>query len=61
MEQEKVLEIIRINPHAIAHISQPTDEMKMLALRKNGLTLQHINSPSREMQLAAIENNARAI
>ena len=47
MEQEKLLEIIRINPHAIAHVAQQTDEMKLLAVRKNGLTLQYIYSPSR--------------
>lgn len=49
MEQENLLEIIRINPHAIVHIAEPTDEMKLLAVRKNGLTLQYIDSPSREM------------
>ena len=61
MEQAKLLEILSINPNAIAHIAQPTDEMKLLAVRKNGLTLQCVESPSREMQMAAIENNARAI
>ena len=61
MDELKLIEIIKNNPNAITFISNPTDEMKLLAIKKNGLLLEYIDNPTREMQELALDNNIRAI
>lgn len=58
---EKILKMIENNPSIISTIENPTDEMKLLAVRKNGLTLEYIKNPTEEMKEIAIENNPNAI
>lgn len=36
MEKAKLIEMIKNNPNAIAYITNPTDELKLLAVQKNG-------------------------
>lgn len=55
MDKAKLAEMINNNPNAIAHLEHPSDELKLLAVRKNGLALQYIQAPTRAMQEAAIE------
>lgn len=61
MEKSKLVEIIRSNPNALAYIQNPPEEIKLLAVQKNGLALRHIEKPSREMQEVALANNSSAI
>ncbi|HEK9037882.1 TPA: hypothetical protein ST302_003350, partial [Clostridioides difficile] len=49
MEKLRVIEMIKNNPNIIATIDNPTDEMKLLAIKENGLVLEYINNPTREM------------
>jgi hypothetical protein len=53
--------MINKNPHVITSIPAPTEEMKLLALRKNGLLLEYIDHPTTEMTELALENNPHAI
>lgn len=48
MDNEKNLRILSINPFALAQMDNPTDEMKLTALRKNGMVLQFIKNPTPE-------------
>lgn len=41
MEKSKLIEMIKNNANAIAYINNPTDEIKLLAIKKNGLTLKY--------------------
>ena len=61
MEESKVLEMINMNPIVIKNIDNPTEEMKLAALKKDGLLLRYINNPTDEMNKIALENNIRAI
>ena len=61
MEESRIIKMINNNPSIISTINNPTDEMKLLALRKDGLTLEYIENPTLEMQEIALENNIRAI
>lgn len=61
MEESKAIEMIKRFPTIIENIKNPTDEMKLLAISKNGLVLKFIDNPTKEMQELAIENNVRAI
>ena len=61
MEESKAIEMIKRIPTIIQNIENPTDEMKLLAISKNGLVLKYIKNPTKEMQKLAIENNVRAI
>jgi hypothetical protein len=53
--------MIKNNPHAITTIQNPTEEMKLTAIRKNGLLLEYITDPTRQMQKLALDNNPHAI
>ena len=44
-----MIRMIEMNPFAIKTIPSPTDEMKLAALKKNGLLLQYIEAPTQEM------------
>ena len=55
------MRMIKINPYALQHIPNPTEEMKLAALREHGLVLEFIKDPTREMQLTALQNTAKAI
>ena len=61
MEEAKYMKAIEANPSIIKMIPQPTDEMKLLALKKQGLVLEYIHHPTREMEELAINQNPRAI
>lgn len=61
MDNEKNLRILSINPFALAQMDNPTDEMKLTALRKNGMVLQFIKNPTPEMIDIALSNAPRAI
>ena len=61
MDESRIIEMIKRNPSIIKTISNPTDEMKILAIKEDGLVLRYINNPTVEMQNLAIENNPRAI
>ncbi len=37
MEESKLIEMIKMNPSIIKTINNPTDEMKLLAIKKDGL------------------------
>lgn len=40
MEEAKLIKMISNNPNIISTINNPTEEMKLLALEKNGLVLE---------------------
>ena len=61
MDESRYLKMISNNPSIISTINEPTEEMKMLALEKDGLTLEYIENPTIEMQELALNNNIRAI
>ena len=50
MEESKAIEMIKRIPTIIQNIENPTDEMKLLAISKNGLVLKYIKNPTKEMQ-----------
>ena len=39
MDESRFIKMININPTLIENIKNPTDEMKLLAVRKNGLVI----------------------
>ena len=45
MDEAKVIEMIKINPIVIKNISSPTEEMKKIAIEKDGLLLRYIKNP----------------
>ena len=55
------MRMIKINPFSLQHIPNPTEEMKLTALRENGLVLEFIDHPTKEMKLVALKNTAKAI
>ena len=61
MEESRIIKMINNNPSIISTINNPTDEMKLLAIKKDGLTLEYIDNPTIEMQELALDNNIRAI
>ena len=61
MEESRIIKMINNNPSIISTINNPTDEMKLLAIKKDGLTLEYIDNPTTEMQELALDNNIRAI
>ena len=61
MEESKIIEMIKNNPNIISTVKNPTEEMKKLAVSKNGLVLEYIKNPTREIEELALENNIRAI
>ena len=61
MEESRIIKMINNNPSIISTINNPTDEMKLLAIKKDGLTLEYIENPTIEMQQLALDNNIRAI
>ena len=58
MDESRFIKMININPTLIENIKNPTDEMKLLAVRKNGLVIKYIENPTKEMQEIAISKNA---
>ena len=55
---------IYIDPSHISlyqHVKNPSEKMKLNAVKKNGLAIQHIENPSEEVQIAAVENYPNAI
>ena len=54
MDESRFIEMIKRNPSIIKTISNPTDEMKILAIKEDGLVLRYINNPTIEMQNLAI-------
>ena len=58
---EDYMRMIKINPFSLQHIPNPTEEMKLTALRENGLVLEFIDHPTKEMKLVALKNTAKAI
>ncbi|NMA70068.1 MAG: hypothetical protein GX958_11735, partial [Desulfitobacterium sp.] len=46
MELSKLMAIIKTNPNALAHLENPPDEVKLLAVQQNGLVLKYINNPT---------------
>ena len=46
MEETKILEMIKNNPNIISTVENPTEEMKKLAVSKNGLVLEYIKNQS---------------
>ena len=50
MEEAKYMQAIEANPSIIKMIPHPTEEMKLFALKKEGLVLEYIDSPTKEMK-----------
>ena len=46
MEESRIIKMINNNPSIISTINNPTDEMKLLAIKKDGLTLEYIDNPT---------------
>ena len=42
MDEAKILGMLKLNPIAIKNIDNPTDEMKIMALKRDGLLLRYI-------------------
>ena len=55
------LNLIMKYPFIIRNIDNPTEEMKLLAVKQNGNTIQHIQNPTDEMKWLAIKSNGFAI
>ena len=49
MEIEKILKNIEMSPLSIKMIPNPTEEMKKVAVQKNGLALEYIKEPTKEI------------
>lgn len=45
MDKAKLIDLIKTNPNALVYIPNPSDELKLLAVQKNGLALKHIEHP----------------
>ena len=50
MEEAKILGMLKLNPIAIKNIENPTDEMKIMALKRDGLLLRYLTDSTREME-----------
>ena len=61
MDESRFIKMININPALIENIENPTDEMKLLAIKKNGLMIRYIENPTKENQEIAVRKNAKAI
>jgi hypothetical protein len=48
-------------PHRIRNIQNPSEEVQLAAVNKNGLTLNYIKNPTDAVRLAAIKQTASAI
>ena len=59
MEETKILGMIKNNPNIISTVENPTEEMKKLAVSKNGLVLEYIKNPTREIEELALENKKK--
>ncbi len=59
MDESRFIKMININPTLIENIKNPTDEMKLLAVRKNGLVIKYIENPTKEMQEIAISKKCK--
>ena len=61
MDEAKILGMLKLNPIAIKNIDNPTDEMKIMALKRDGLLLRYIDNATKEMEEIAVKTNPRAI
>ena len=53
MDDSRFIKMININPALIENIENPTDEMKLLAIKKNGLMIRYIENPTKENLIKA--------
>jgi protein tyrosine phosphatase (PTP) superfamily phosphohydrolase (DUF442 family) len=60
VEIKQLNEIVQ-NRHAFKTISNPSERIKLAAVRNYGLDLEYISNPSEQVQIAAVEQNAFAI
>ena len=50
MDNSRFIKMININPALLVNFVNPTDEMKLLAIKKNGLMIRYIENPTKELQ-----------
>ena len=50
MDEAKILGMLKLNPIAIKNIDNPTEEMKIIALKRDGLLLRYIENTTKEME-----------
>ena len=55
------LNLIMKYPFIIRNIDDPTEEMKLLAVKRNGYAIRYIDNPTEEMKLLAVKSNVSAI
>ncbi len=48
MDYNRAIEMVKRNPIIIKTIKNPTEEMKLLAVEKDGMSLQYIKNPTEE-------------
>ena len=56
-----VLQIIKTYPELIEYVKEPTEEVQLVAVCKNGYLIEHINNPSEDIQFSAVNQNGKAI
>ena len=61
MEEARYIKMINNNPNIISTIDNPTDEMKILAIKKDGLAIRIYKKSNYRNARNSIENNIRAI
>lgn len=47
--------------HIIEYIENPSEEIKLMAVKGNGTSIRYINDPSEEVKLTAVKQNGFAI
>ena len=50
------LNLIMKYPFIIRNIDNPTEEMKLLAVKNNGYAIKYINDPTEEMKIISYQN-----
>src|SRR3712207_7225332 len=61
MTDKQIIEYIKKDPYYIKLIQNPTEEMKILAVSRNGLLIRYLKKPSTEVIWTALKSNIWAI
>ena len=58
---KEALEAVRQNGYALAHISNPSEQVCLEAVKRSGDALAYINNPSEQVCLEAVRQNGYAL
>ena len=60
-DYKNIINILKKYGHAIECIEEPTEEMKLIAVKEDGYAIEHIENPSEEVQLLALKKEHKPI